>query len=107
MNMSELIHILHWIIYILSFCAFGLLFTKYYKWGAVYIGILFLIQIIFNGCPVVDLQNYFRIQEGLLPIHNSMLVDRFSSNHIVQIVISGVISLVSFVMASYENIISN
>ena len=96
MPTSEIVHIFHWVIYILSFCAFGLLFTKYYKWGAVYIGILFLIQTIFQGCPVVDLQNYFRIKEGLLPIQNGMLTDRFSDSHLVQSIISGVVSLLAF-----------
>jgi hypothetical protein len=85
---SEIVYIFHWFIYLISFGAFGLLFTKYKKWGAFWIAGLFLAQGLWHGCPVVDLQNYFRVQEGLPPIQNGLLTDRFSSNVDIQILLA-------------------
>ena len=96
MSASEIVYLFHWVIYILSFVAFVLLFTRYYRLGAIWIGVLFLVQTIFHGCPVVMLQNYFRVKEGLPPIIDGMLTDRFSSLIGVQVFIAGVISLIGF-----------
>jgi len=93
MSVSEWIHILHWAIYITSFIAVALLFTHYRKWGAVWIAVLFLSQAVFHGCFVVDWQNYYRVKEGLSPITNGMLTDRFSSAIWVQAIMCYLVAI--------------
>lgn len=95
---SEIVYIFHWIIYIISFIAFALLFTRYVRWGAAWIAILFFSQALSHGCLVVDLQNYFRVREGLQPILNGMLTDRFTSNIQYQAVISYCIGLLALII---------
>lgn len=85
---SELINVLHWAIYIGSFVAPLSLFTSYRKWGATWIAVLFLSQLIFNGCIVVQWENFYRVKEGLAPLQNSLLTDRFSSNIVMQQIVS-------------------
>ena len=99
MPLSELIHYLHWLIYIGSLISLLSLFTRYSKIGAFYLGILFLTQFIFHGCLIVDLQNYFRIQEGLPPIANGFLTERLSNDTATQSNITFAISLLSFYLS--------
>ncbi len=95
---SDYILLFHWVIYIGSVFALILLFTRFRKWGALWIAILFASQALFGGCLVNMWDNYYRLKEGLALIPNDMLVDRFSSNHIAQIIISAMIALLSFII---------
>lgn len=95
---SEMIYILHWIIYIVSFAAFGALFTKYYKLGALWISVLFLVQTVWGGCPIVTIQNYFRVHEGMLPLENGLLTASLSSNPYVQYVLSALTAIAALAL---------
>lgn len=92
---SELIHVFHWIIYIGSIGALLCLFTKFRIWGALWIAILFASQAVFNGCLIVAWENYYRMKEGLALIPRDFLVDRFSSNHTTEVILSLVITAMS------------
>jgi hypothetical protein len=83
----------HWIIYIDSFIAFALLLTRYRRWGATWIAGLFGIQVLWQGCPVIDWENYYRAQMGLAPITNSLLTDRFGASIVVQNVVAVMVVL--------------
>ena len=91
MPTSELIHGLHWVVYIGSFLSLVLLLTRYYKVGTVYIGTIFLSQAIFNGCLLTKWQNVYRIKEGLLPIDDTMLASKIFAGHTMQITLSLVV----------------
>ena len=92
----------HWVIYIASFVAFGVLFTRFRKWGALWIGSLFLIQALWQGCPVVSLENYFRVREGLLPLENGLLTDRFGTSLGLQLALSYLTAFCAFALALIE-----
>lgn len=102
MPTSELIHLLHWVVYIGSVLALVLLFTRFRKWGALWTGILFASQALFNGCLIVAWQNYYRAKEGLLPLQPELLTDRFSPHHSVQIILSILIALIAFAIVALE-----
>lgn len=95
---SEFIHLLHWAIYIGSFIALAVLLTRFRKWGALWIAILFASQAFFNGCLIVAWENYYRLKEGLTLIPPELLTDRFSSNHTVQTIISLAIAVLAFAL---------
>ena len=84
MTVSQLIHLFHWFIYLGSFAAFGLLLTKYRRYGAAWIALLFTVQTVWAGCPVTSLENYFRAQEGRPLLPTGMLTDNITSNHLAQ-----------------------
>ena len=86
--MSELIHLTHWAVYIGSVIAFLLLLTPLRKWGATWIAVLFLSQVLFSGCFLVKIENHYRAQEGLAQVRDSLLTDRFSPNPLVQHAVS-------------------
>lgn len=89
--MSELIHLIHWGVYIGSLIAFLLLLTPLRKWGATWIAVLFLSQVLFSGCFLVKIENHYRAQEGLAPVRDSLLTDRFSQNPLIQHTVSLII----------------
>lgn len=93
MSASEIVHLIHWGIYLGSILALILLFTRYVPVGAVWIAALFFSQAVFRGCLVIAWENYYRLKEGLEPIPSTMLTDRFSSNATLQVIISVVIAL--------------
>lgn len=95
MPTSELIHLIHWVIYLGSILGLILLFTRFRKWGAIWIAVLFASQVLFNGCIVVAWENHYRLQEGLSPFTTGLLTDRFSSNHTVEIIVSAIIALIA------------
>lgn len=99
---SDYIQLFHWIIYIGSILSVVVLFTRFRKWGALWIAILFASQALFNGCLIVAWENYYRIKEGLPTIPKDLLVDRFSSNHTIEILISAgiaVLALLIFILS--------
>ena len=95
---SDAVHLFHWVIYIGSIVALIALFSRYRKWGALWIAILFASQALFDGCLIVAWENYYRAKEGLPIISRDLLVDRFSSNHTIQIVLSVIIALLSIII---------
>jgi hypothetical protein len=99
---SQWVYLLHWGVYIGSFAAFLSLLTPYRRWGAIWIAVLFLTQALFHGCLVVDLQNWFRVREGLVPIENGMLTDRFGASFWVQEMVSVMIGVFSLSIALIE-----
>ena len=79
--MSEVIHTIHWGIYIGSLISVLGLFTRMRKWAALWIGILFASHALFGGCVLISWENYYRVQEGLVPLENILLTDRVSSSY--------------------------
>ena len=73
--MSLFLNILHYSIYFFSFvCLLSLIIRgSKAKVEALYISIFFLIQSIYNGCPLTTIQNYFWIREGYLPVDNQFI----------------------------------
>jgi len=63
------------------------------------LAVLFLTQAIFHGCLVVDLQNYFRVREGLPPVSNGLLTDRLSSSVFIQTAISYAVGIAAAILA--------
>jgi hypothetical protein len=91
MLMSQIVNDVHWLIYLLSVLAFCLLLTRWRTYGAAWIALLFFIQILFRGCPVTDIYNYFRIQEGLSPEASGLLTAQLSATFPVQMALSALI----------------
>lgn len=88
MMMSEAVNDFHWFIYFVSILAFMLLLTRWRSYGAAWIAALFIVQIIFRGCPITDVYNYLRIQEGLHPGPNGLLTAPLSGSYPVQMILS-------------------
>lgn len=107
MALSEIVRLVHWAIYIGSVLSLLFLFTRLRKWAAAWIGVLFASQAWFGGCLVVAWQNYYRAGEGLAPIANGLLTDRFSADLSWQVGISAAIAFIAIVIFAIESIKTN
>jgi hypothetical protein len=72
------LNVLHWGIYLMSFIALmvmalGKAQNRLYRLSLVFIGAVMFSQAIRDGCILTDIQNYFRVKNGYLPLHNGLL----------------------------------
>jgi hypothetical protein len=63
---------------------------------------LFFSQVVDHGCMLIDLQNYFRVQEGSALIHEPMLTAAFTSSASMQMTLTWVIILAALLIVCYD-----
>lgn len=102
MSASEMVDIFHWGVYLFSIVTFILLLTSWRTWAAAWIAFLFFTQAIFRGCILIDLQNHFRVIEGLQPLNDSMLTASFTTSLFMQMVFTWMIILGAVVIIVHD-----
>ena len=102
MPLSEWVNLVHWVVYLFSIFTFILLITPWRRWGAMWIVGLFFSQVVYQGCVLIDLQNYFRAQEGSATIHEPMLTAAFTSSPSMQMTLAWVIITAALLIVCYD-----
>lgn len=91
----------HWVIYLVSIAAFlALPFSRVRRIAALWIAGLFVIQAIFHGCPMIDLQDHFLASEGMPLIREPMLTAVFAPDTGVQSVLSWLMAGAALIVAA-------
>jgi hypothetical protein len=85
--MVELLWLLHWVVYFLTVAAVVVIILGdrgfWWRISVFYLGGFLILQGIRNGCVLTDLQNYFRLKEGLLPLENTFIFSYFIPNNLI------------------------
>lgn len=89
-----------------SIVSYVVLLTRHYKVAASYLGVIFISQVIFNGCILTKIENNLRASEGRGVIPDELILSMFSSNETVQVVLTVVISalLVALIIIPDRNV---
>jgi len=79
--MSEFLYIFHWVVMIaFGICGVWVIFGKPHPLARVYIAAILLSQVVRDGCVLLDLQNYFWMESGLMPVENHMITADISTD---------------------------
>lgn len=81
--MSEFLSILHWAIMIVfGACVVWIAFGRPHPIARLYVGVILLLQVLYNGCILTAVQNHFWVQQGLQPTEINFIAARISDDPI-------------------------
>lgn len=77
--MSEFLYILHWVVMIVfAMCAVWIVCGCPHPAARLYLAIILLLQVLYNGCILTAIQNYFWERDGLDPVEVNLLTAKLS-----------------------------
>ena len=77
--MSQFLYILHWALMIaFAGCAVWIAFGRPHPIARLYLAAILLLQVLYNGCILTAIQNYFWQEEGLAPVEVNLLTAKVS-----------------------------